>query len=59
MGPSFLHRIVSKGQTQVLDESPRANSQQARGGPLSPDGGSIVSAPLIDFVILMLAADQN
>ena len=57
MGPSSLHLDVRIGQTRVMDGSPRVNNWQARSGLLSFDGGSMISAPLIDSVIVMLAAD--
>lgn len=45
---------VSKRQTHVMDGSPRTNTWQAPGGLSSSDGGSMVSAPLIDSVIVIL-----
>lgn len=57
MGPSSLHLNVSKCQTYVIDGSPRANTWQARSDLLSSHGGSMVSAPLIESVIIVLAAD--
>ena len=43
----------------MIDESPGANSWQARSGPLNPSGGSLGVSTTLIVVIVTLAAEQN